>query len=838
MSQVAQSAGRFPLAKDKASTARQNRFFDTTSSAFTPREGWTTVAFLLAMNLVVIAAVEQARWVTPTPRLWVIGILGFGFSLATVKLRGPIALKLLLHVLLLALGFGIALLETAGTLSGAAPEKIAETITRLASWTNAILSEGISNDKLPFVLILGLSTWIVVYLSVLFTFGFRWPWLAVIPPAVGLMTHQTYRPAETYPLPLFSFLLFAILFMGQTHLIRRPENAVLPLHSPLKGKWTSLASLLILTITVLVLSWALPVRHLTWGPLRDSYLASREPYDDVETGLERMFAGIPSQKAGQLRNFGGALALRGIGAGGDTPVLTVATDFPAYWRGQTYDFYQGQGWLARQEREVVSSDDSPIAERPADGYKKQVVIAQQITLETESDVLFTGGQPAEISIRSNIELSTPKTYTLSLAKAPAPGSLPSDLYDAATRINGSGLSVQEIRAFLPSGTQIVGTTTDSVTVTRAAPGVPDVLSVRPPKRLEGGTTYEVLSLASFAGADDLRADVTQYPRWVLDTYLQLPSTTPQRVKDLALEITRGATNPYDKAEAIQHYLRSYKQAEAIEPPPVNVDAVDYFLFTRRAGYSDYFASSMTVLLRAANVPARLAAGYSSGDYDEETGAFTVRQNDAHSWPEVFFPTYGWIHYEPLPSLGTIGRGGLRQMAEPSSGEVDEPESGIYPEEEPEEEDVFGGDLVPDDSTFVDRLFSSGGKVLGLAVAILGGGALLAALVGAALWQLNFLGMSYTAGMYARMSLLGALAWRGPARSETPREYAFALSNALALRPDYSEAIAHGFVKGRYGTLEATTEDRIAIERAWRGTRQALVRRLGNRLNVIEMLRRD
>ena len=74
--------------------------------------------------------------------------------------------------------------------------------------------------------------------------------------------------------------------------------------------------------------------------------------------------------------------------------------------------------------------------------------------------------------------------------------------------------------------------------------------------------------------------------------------------------------------------------------------VDYFLFDLRQGYCDYYASAMIVFARSRGLPARLAVGYASGEYDPVSDQFLVTEADAHSWPEIYFPEYGWIPFEP------------------------------------------------------------------------------------------------------------------------------------------------------------------------------------------------
>ena len=117
-------------------------------------------------------------------------------------------------------------------------------------------------------------------------------------------------------------------------------------------------------------------------------------------------------------------------------------------------------------------------------------------------------------------------------------------------------------------------------------------------------------------------------------------------------MTRNAATPVEKALAIKDYLRAdgnFTYSQDIEKPPRGSDGVDHFLFDTKEGYSDYFASAMTVLLRSVGVPARLAAGYSAGDLEDGASRRAVMDSDSHGWSQVYFPDFGWIDFEPTPN---------------------------------------------------------------------------------------------------------------------------------------------------------------------------------------------
>jgi hypothetical protein len=167
--------------------------------------------------------------------------------------------------------------------------------------------------------------------------------------------------------------------------------------------------------------------------------------------------------------------------------------------------------------------------------------------------------------------------------------------------------------------------------------------------------YQALSYLPRATAQQLREAGTQYPSWIRQHYLQLPTNLPTRVRNLAIDLTATESTPYDQARAIEQYLRAIPYTLQLPKPPANIDLVDFFLFELKRGYCDYDASAMVVLARAAGLPARLVIGYATGTYDETHQRFVVTEADAHSWPEIYFPGYGWIRFEPTGGRPDLDR---------------------------------------------------------------------------------------------------------------------------------------------------------------------------------------
>ncbi len=172
-------------------------------------------------------------------------------------------------------------------------------------------------------------------------------------------------------------------------------------------------------------------------------------------------------------------------------------------------------------------------------------------------------------------------------------------------------------------------------------------SLHNPQHYYGPFVYDVVSQSGLPSSDLLRRAANDYPSGVRLIYLRLPRQD-LRIAELAKQVSALANNNYDRAMAIQEYLRS-NFAYTLDPPAIEVtDPVGSFLFKSKRGYCEYFAAAMAVMLRSLNIPARLVNGFQTGTYNRVGKDFVVRARDAHSWVEVYFPEYGWIPFDPTP----------------------------------------------------------------------------------------------------------------------------------------------------------------------------------------------
>ena len=171
--------------------------------------------------------------------------------------------------------------------------------------------------------------------------------------------------------------------------------------------------------------------------------------------------------------------------------------------------------------------------------------------------------------------------------------------------------------------------------------------------------YEAESQLPDIDTDELRLAANTAPG-EMDRYLKLPPLDA-RIAKLAEDITAQAPSNYEKAVAMERYLSTHFSYTLELPSSVPADPLAHFLFERKRGHCEYFASSMAVMLRSLRIPTRIVTGFRGGEYNDLTGQYVVRASDAHSWVEAYFPGSGWISFDPTPAGSLSGRPGWSRM---------------------------------------------------------------------------------------------------------------------------------------------------------------------------------
>src|SRR6266481_378829 len=178
-----------------------------------------------------------------------------------------------------------------------------------------------------------------------------------------------------------------------------------------------------------------------------------------------------------------------------------------------------------------------------------------------------------------------------------------------------------------------------------------------------GVRYAGFSLLPPLNVAKLRAAPMEYSSDIASAYLQLPRKLDPRIPEFARQITKNSQTPFDKALAIESYLRNrFTYTLNLTGKPGD-DPLAHFLFETRAGHCEYFASAMIVMLRTLGIPSREVNGFLPGEFNELGGDYIVRASDAHSWVEVYFPGMDWQVFDPTPANAENDAGFLTRLGQ-------------------------------------------------------------------------------------------------------------------------------------------------------------------------------
>lgn len=483
------------------------------------------------------------------------------------------------------------------------------------------------------------------------------------------------------------------------------------------------------------------------APLEPVVDAAKGPVEFVQDQFSRLFAALPAKKPFLTLRWGNSLAFGNPPQLSEQVLFTVESKEPHYWRARTYDLYTIQGWRSSQGMQRLLNDELIQEANEPQGLRTRVT--HSVRLNAATDTLFFAGEPLH-----------------------------------------SGLP--------------------SIAITRFNTPV-DIFSVRSGQELRLSQKYNVVSGVSVAKPENLKQAGDNYPAWVSENYLQLPANLPRRVRRLSQDVTASVETPYDKAIAIRDYLKTFPYSLDVKAPPPGRDGVDYFLFSQKKGYCDYFASAMVTMLRSVGVPARFVVGYATGEWDSVKKVYIVRELQYHSWVEAYFPSYGWVEFEPTPPNAIEFTNQTPLLATVTPDSEDDTDTTLL------EEDLFE-EIPASDSGAFGWLIT--GSILVVASFLV--------MVWYRWWG-RLAGLTYSAEIYSKMCQLGALARMGPEPQFTPLEYATRLSASLPGSGGDIKYIAESYGKTCYGRKKfLIIEEKETLGQSWRRLRRALLAKVFQR----------
>ena len=576
------------------------RAFQWAWQRYRPAEGWLSLGLLLAAVAGLVASVVAVEW---APGADVVALTTpLGLLLATVLAKRPLRP---LFAWLLLLGYGLLLTTLylgrllppiTMLLSGAGGayyrQQWAIFADRIAGWFVAVASGGRSQETIVFAFGLGVLAWLLGAYAAWLTYRQRRPLAALTPLGLALAVNAYFSGDEDLFWPAAFFIGCATLLAAAMH------------YANMEVAWRQrgvdysreirlelLATAGAVALALLSISFILPT--VRFNTLARAF-QEMEAVQQAEETLERAFGGVRRPQGGAAFAPGGAGILPRSFLLGDAPELYETLMMTATIRPR---HPAAARWRA------VSYD---------------VYTGRGWALSEEREELISAGETIPLPPHRG---QTTFTQTVGW------------VYDERTIRYTIGLPLRF----------------DEPVTTRWR-GLEDLSRVNG----EDGdrATYTAVSRLTTAGTAELRqAAGDDAPPLFTSRYTNLPEGVPQRVLDLAQEITGAQATPFDQARALEAFLRQYPYSLEIEGPPADRDPVDYFLFELQRGYCDYYASAMVVMARSVGLPARLATGYLAQRPDEG-GVQRIYQINAHAWPELYFVGYGWVEFEPTAAFST------------------------------------------------------------------------------------------------------------------------------------------------------------------------------------------
>ncbi len=579
------------------------------------RGDFTAMFIVWALMVLPVLALTTADWADGmlTLILIVSASVTFGYVLAWSRLSELLAIILSSFYGMFVI-FGTMIIFLA---DGADPvSRTVDFLQRTSDWFGTISEGGAGTDNAVFVFFLAIVLWFLGHNATWHVFRLDRVWRAVIPPGMVLVINNySYDGKARLEFFLIAYVFLAMLLVVRSHVDAREyewyRNRVK--YSRNVRKYFLRIGAMLALVFVLI-GFLLPN-----GNDRDNLERSQAFLDSISRFTEvwnRLFSKLESTGVSSPEYYGGdRLELGGAIQLGERPVLEVTVaNSPAvryYWRSTVFDTYIAGGWDHSRSVRATKEDEGlqlNIGET-LPGSRTTVEQTYRVLL-TANNLIYAVPQPIEFGLPAKVELDC----------VTAPGT-----FDCVNQ----------------------GLETDAA-----------IAKAIEPIRVDD--TYSMISSVSVAGADALRGAGTEYPQWVTDKYLQGTEQVTARLRQTTQDIilSTGAATPYDKAKAIERWLRqNITYNESIPTPPPNVDPVDWAVFDLKEGYCNYYASAMILMLRSEGIPARMAAGFSQGEFDPATNTYLVRERDAHTWVEVYFPGHGWVEFEPTADEQPLERQG-------------------------------------------------------------------------------------------------------------------------------------------------------------------------------------
>lgn len=751
----------------------------------TPREGWSSLALLIVMILTVAIAVDDSNWAgaahdrgrqTDFLPLGAVLSVVLGFVLAKSPLPAFAA-----HLAGAVAGAGFLLVSVAQAISDAPglTERLRALNESTTIFYNDLIVLGIrSTETSVFLLVIGTLLWGLGLFAAfnLFRRGRATP--GVLAAGLALLLNMSITIRGQY-LHLILFSGAAMLLLVRMNLITQSSGWV----ARRIGDTGYVANRFLRNgaafVGVTLAAALLLAGHASSAPLANAWRELDDQLLAVGTELNRWVGGVTGSARGPSGLFGSSQTIRGVWESSSDLVFRAETSDGQgrYWRGATYDLFDGFTWQQQDRARVdVPAGGDLLAGSPdaSDAVGRREVSARVTSLGLAGGTILAPDVPLTVD------------------------------RDAEVLLNGQGgpLLAIDLRDAIDPG--------DSYVVTALVPETD----------LEAGG----ITAADLAGAG------VDYPSWTRRFIDIRPGSIGDEVYSTAQGIVSslpaGARDPYHVAEAIQQYL--YRDGGFTYQTDVRGlcgrERIADCLLITKVGYCEFFATTMTMLLRTQQIPARLAMGYLPG-HQLANDSWQVDRSAAHAWVEVYFPTYGWVRFDPTP--GNV-ENGQQPTRLPGDEPVDEPEGPLpspdFNDDEPG--DGNGGPADPGGQVRTDGLppapgagAADGGPVAPVVLLAV----LLLAAVLILIARARRLPSPEPDLAYRGMVRLAGRFGYGPKPTQTAYEYAGSLGEVLPRVRTELEVVARAKVVTTYARRAPDDEMLEQLRAAYRRVRIGLLR---------------
>jgi transglutaminase-like putative cysteine protease len=786
-----------------------------------PSEGRTTFVLLLLSVMVAVLSVGRTHW-APTAGLYVLAFGGVvvGFLLAKTRFRES---GLVVAGVLVGISISLYYLSSLGEgLTGLA--RYTDVGSRLFTGDRFYAGSGVSFDRLLAGFFFLFFSWLAGFICSWSFFRRHNIWGAVLPSGVIVVITVAVLPLLAQRLLLYLYLFIVCLLMARLFTLERDRDWDKRGVRRRYPKPVLLPRVFGFALAIVAIASLLPTPPAAIAPVAPIWSGITSPVRPISDESDEVTPNAPVENPIAAPCFEDTSPFSGNVTLEEQPVLMVTAPFPVYLRARSYDVYTHAGWETSDTQMISPESSTGDETEPGSQKSQQIELSVKVLFTlTEGQSVYLAGYPIDMSVDYQLEALQPARYEISISDnqtelAMEEKNLPLDLSQAVSRLcemriaSHGILTESDIRSVLPEDVQIVsyesGTKgVEKVTVERDVPIPPDTVSVRT-TGVSAGSSYRATVSVPTATENELQAAGTEYPGWVLDRYLQLPNDMPSRTIDLAYNLTRDCATPYDKAVAICDYLRTLQYTVDVQVPPKGTDGVDYFLFDTKAGYCQYFASAMAVLLRAVGIPSRMVTGYGPGEFAGDylpfnphgapQGAQTFVVQSSHAWSEAFFPGYGWMQFEATPTYPPVVYG----------------KTNLPPQD--------AGDSDGNDNPAVEPGGTESGTPWDVRLLVIPLGLGLFCAIGWLGWKRLLGRVSEPHVAYARMGYLAALSGLGPKDNLTPQEYGRKLAEAVPRMEAALNRIVHIYVRASYSNHDLSGEDSSEIAEAWPRVRNSLL----------------